>query len=208
MNQRTMVKISAEKEVITLQTFSREYRSSQRFFVLRSKLEELNAKGKVIVDDIHSFAILRLCQTPGGLDVIDIKFSWLSDAGGRRLSGKEECVRLSYESFLTCIEESLQLGGQCRKLLSVPAGKKPKIEFSSRHHLKEVVSRKRLRRKLGKFLDQHFDWENAQSIFITDESEPYSFFFTEQTVQGIGICGGIILHGRDNIKNATYSSHT
>ena len=57
MNQRTMVKISAEKEVITLQTFSREYRSSQRFFVLRSKLEELNAKGKVIVDDIHSFAI-------------------------------------------------------------------------------------------------------------------------------------------------------
>ena len=80
MNQRTMVKISAEKDVVTLRTFSREYRSSQRFFIMRCDLEELNVKGKVIVADIHSFAILRLCQTPDGLDVIDIKFSWLSDA--------------------------------------------------------------------------------------------------------------------------------
>ena len=88
MNHRTMVKISAEKNVVTLQTFSREYRSSQRFFILRRDLEELNAKGKVIVSDIRSFAILRLCQTPDGLDVININFSWLSDAGGHRLSVK------------------------------------------------------------------------------------------------------------------------
>ena len=208
MNQRTMVKISAEKDVVTLRTFSREYRSSQRFFIMRCDLEELNVKGKVIVADIHSFAILRLCQTPDGLDVIDIKFSWLSDAGGHRLSGKEERVRLSYESFLTCIEESLRVGGQNRKLLSVQPGKKPKIEFSSRSHLKEVANRKRLRRQLGKFLDQHFDWENAQSIFITDESIPYSFFFTEHTVHGTGICGGIILHGQDDMKKATYGIHT
>lgn len=208
MKQRTMVKISAEKDFFALQTFSRESQSSQKFFILRRNLEELNTKGRVIVADIHSFAILQLFQMPGGLDVIDIKFSWLSDAGGYRLSGKEECVRLYYESFLNCIEESLQFGGQYRKLLSVPARKKPKIEFSSRRHLKEVVSKKRLRRQLGKFLDQHFDWENAQSIFITDESEPYSFFFTEHTIQGTGICGGIILHGRDNMKSATYSIHT
>ena len=36
MNQRTMVKISAEENVITLRTFSREYRSPQGFIILRS----------------------------------------------------------------------------------------------------------------------------------------------------------------------------
>ena len=71
MNQRTMVKISAEENVITLRTFSREYRSPQGFIILRSELEKLKLNKKVIVSDIRSFAILRLQQTPAGLDVID-----------------------------------------------------------------------------------------------------------------------------------------
>ena len=60
MNQRTMVKISAEENVITLRTFSREYRSPQGFIILRSELEKLKLNKKVIVSDIRSFAILRL----------------------------------------------------------------------------------------------------------------------------------------------------
>lgn len=99
MNQRTMVKISAEENVITLRTFSREYRSPQGFIILRSELEKLKLNKKVIVSDIRSFAILRLQQTPAGLDVIDFDFSWLSDAGGKRLSGREEYVRLPYDVF-------------------------------------------------------------------------------------------------------------
>lgn len=208
MNQRTMVKISVEENVITLRTFSREYGSPQGFIILRSELEKLKLNKKVIVSDIRPFAILRLQQTPAGLDVIDFDFSWLSDAGGKLLSGREEYVRLPYERFLACIEESLQFKGQYRKILSVPEGNKPKIEFKSRHHLKDVAQRKRLRRQLGKFLNTHFNWVGAQRIFITDESIPYSFFFTEHTARGTGICGGIILHGQDNMKSATYSIHT
>ena len=44
MNQRTMVKISAEENVITLRTFSREYRSPQGFIILRSELEKLKLR--------------------------------------------------------------------------------------------------------------------------------------------------------------------
>lgn len=208
MKQHTMVKISAGKNAITIRTYSREYRSPQGFIILRSGLEELKLKKKVIVSDIRSFAILRLQQTPAGQDVVEFDFSWLNDAGDKCLSGREEYVRLPYERFLACIEESFQLGGQYQKLLSVPKDNKPKIEFKSRRHLKDVVQRKRLRRQLGKFLDSHFNWVGAQSIIITDESEPYSFFFTEHTAQGTGIYGGIILHGRDNMKSATYGIHT
>lgn len=46
MNQRTMVKISAEENVITLRTFSREYRSPQGFIILRSELEKLKLNKK------------------------------------------------------------------------------------------------------------------------------------------------------------------
>ena len=31
---------------------------------------------------------------------------------------------------------------------------------------------------------------------------------SEHTARGTGICGGIILHGQDNMKSATYSIHT
>lgn len=208
MKQRTMVKISAEENIISLRTVSRAYRSTQRFMILRRELEELKEKKKVIVSDIHSFAVLRLYQTPGGLDVIDFDFSWLSDDGYGRLSGKAETVRLSYETFMARTEESSRLGGQPRNLLSIQEDSRPRIEFESRRNLQEVAKNKRIRRQLGKFLDQHFNWRDSQSIFVTDDYEPYSFFFTEKKVRGNGICGGIILHGQDNMKNATYSIHT
>lgn len=207
-NQRTMVKIATLDNSIVLRTFSRDYQSPQRFIILNSELEELKIKKSVIVSDIYSFAILRLHQTPTGMDVIDIDFSWLSSSVGRSLIGQKEFIRLSYERFLNCIEESSQLDGQYTKLLSIPDDNKPKIEFMSRNNLKEVTKRKRLRRQLGKFLNQHFNWVNSQSILITDESIPYSFFFIEKKVHGNGICGGIILHGSENHKTAYYSIHT
>ena len=146
MKQRTMVKISAEENIISLRTVSRAYRSTQRFMILRRKLEELKEKKKVIVSDIHSFAVLRLYKTPGGLDVIDFDFSWLSDDGYGRLSGQAETVRLSYETFMARIEESSRLGGQPRNLLSIPEDSRPRIEFESRRNLQEVAKNKRIRR--------------------------------------------------------------
>ena len=37
---------------------------------------------------------------------------------------------------------------------------------------------------------------------------PYSFFFEEYTPYGRGICGGIILHGAEDLAKAQYSVHT
>lgn len=158
MNQRTLVKISAEENAVTLRTVSRAYHSPQGFIILRHELENLKVKKRVIVSDIRSFAVLRLYQTPAGLEVIDLDFSWLSDAGDGRLSGKEESVRLSYDDFVNCIEESLQFGGQYRKLLSLPEGGKPKIEFKSSHHLGEVV------KKSG----STGSWENSLTGILID----------------------------------------
>ena len=60
----------------------------------------------------------------------------------------------------------------------------------------------------GKTLEHHFQWRDAEKILIYDDGAPYSFFFEEVTPRGTGICGGIILHGADNLQKAQYSVHT
>ena len=48
----------------------------------------------------------------------------------------------------------------------------------------------------------------THQITMYDDFEPYSFFFREQTPYGAGICGGVILHGRENLEKAYYGIHT
>ena len=43
------------------------------------------------------------------------------------------------------------------KMLSLEEDGRPKIEFQSRRNLKAVAETKALRKKLGKFLADHFD---------------------------------------------------
>ena len=43
---------------------------------------------------------------------------------------------------------------------------------------------------------------------LTDDYLPYSFFFEGYMVQGAKTCGGVILHGEENIQTAKYGIHT
>ena len=75
----------------------------------------------------------------------------------------------------------------------------PRYEFHSRKNLHEVARRPVLRRKLGRVLGRHFQWRGTEKIVIYDDGLPYSFFFEEYTPYGRGICGGIILHGAEDL---------
>ena len=92
--------------------------------------------------------------------------------------------------------------------LSVPEKVTRRFEFHSRRNLHQIAQRPLLRHKLGKTLEHHFQWRDAEKILIYDDGAPYSFFFEEVTPRGTGICGGIILHGADNLQKAQYSVHT
>ena len=46
------------------------------------------------------------------------------------------------------------------------------------------------------------------SIVLTDDYLPYSFFFEGYMVQGTKTCGGVILHGEEDIQTAKYGIHT
>ena len=208
MNNRTMIKLSASEDCITLRTFSKEYHSPQGFVLTEKELLELEEKRYMTVSDIRSFAKLALKKTMEQGDILEIFFTWLSDAGGGKVSGRTETVRLSYEKFKAFVKESREKGIQLR-VLSLEEHAGPKIEFQSRRNLKAVAETKALRKKLGKFLSSHFlRWQGSRQITVYDDFEPYSFFFQEQTPYGSGMCGGVILHGRENLEKAYYGIHT
>lgn len=208
MNQRTMVKVSAEETVFSIRTFSRERQLSRRFIFLQKELDILEEKQYVIASDIHSFAKMWLDTMDSGMQVVQIAFTWLQEAGAGKVSGTEETIRLPYKKLKECLEKSRNQNGACQRLLSVSENKKPEIEFRSRQNLKEIVKRKALRRKLGKFLSKQFCWYGTKKISITDAACPYSFFFTEDKENEKGICGGIILHGQEDLMTAYYGLHT
>lgn len=208
MNNRIMIKLSASDDCISLRTFSRGYHSPQRFILTKNELLELDEKRYLTVSDIRSFAKLELRKTMEQGEVLKIDFTWLNDAGGGKVFGMTETVRLSYEKFRELIKESGENGTQ-KKILSLKDDSRVKIVFQSRKNLKTVARTKMLRKKLGKFMGNHFlEWEGSGQITLYDDFEPYSFFFQEQTSYGAGICGRVILHSRKNLKKAYYEIHT
>ena len=208
MDNRIMVKLSVSDDCISLQTCSRGYHSPQRFILTKSELRELDEKRYLTVSDIRSFAKLALRKTMEQEEVLEIDFTWLNDAGSGKVSGVTETVRLSYEKFRELAKESGEDGTQ-KKMLSLKDDSRIRIAFLSRKNLRAVAETKMLRKRLGKFMGNHFlRWKGSRQIILYDDFEPYSFFFQEQTPYGAGICGGVILHGRENLKKAYYGIHT
>ena len=113
-----------------------------------------------------------------------------------------------YEPFHVFVENGEDMDGAEWHHLSVPEMLMPRYEFHSRKNLHEVARRPVLRRKLGRVLGRHFQWRGTEKIVIYDDGLPYSFFFEEVTPRGTGICGGIILHGAEDLAKAQYSVHT
>lgn len=208
MDERVMVKMEAGEGCVILRTISRKRRSPQRFIMLEKELRELEEKKRVIFRDIHSFADVRRYKSPQGRDTLEITFFWLFDSGFGDVKGWSQRVILRYEDFLACLESSRRAGGKGQRLLSREKRRKPKIEFKSFANLKEVAKVPLLRKKLGRFLAGNFNWTGYERIVITDDFVPYSFYFIGYTPYGKGICGGIILHGQENLRKAHYGMHT
>lgn len=209
-SQRTMMKLSASEESVSLRTVSRGFRSPQRFILLEKELQELEEKRHFIAADIRSFAQMRLekAGAQGEEDVLEIRFAWLGDTTEGKLSGTEEILRFPWEGFKEGIIRSRSQNGAAVQMLSMKESRNPKVEFRSRENLRAVAGKRVLRRKLGKFLSCHFAWKSSRRIVVFDDFMPYSFFFREERADGNGMCGGIILHGKDDLKKAYYGIHT
>ena len=179
MNDRTLVKLRCNKEMLDIRTVSWTRKSPYSFSILRSELQQLEQRpqNRLISGDCGSFAVLRLTQRPGDMKMLEIRFTWLQEIGAGKVHGWQENIRLPYEPFHVFVENGEDMDGAEWHHLSVPEMLMPRYEFHSRKNLHEVARRPVLRRKLGRVLGRHFQWRGTEKIVIYDDGLPYSFFF-------------------------------
>ena len=210
MNDRTMIKVRCDKELLYIRTISWQKKSPHRFAILRSELQKLEQEPnkRVLTSDCGSFASLRLTKGPDGTQILEIRFTWLQEDGNDKVHGWKEDVRIPYEPFRAFSGTGEDMDGAEWRQLSIPELVTRRYEFHSRKNLHEVTRHRILRHKFGKMLERHFQWRDTERIVLFDDGQPFSFFFQEYTINGPGICGGIILHDAEKLQTAQYNIHT
>ena len=96
MTNRIMLRAYANENTISIQTYTPRMRSSQRFYITYSDLDRLQGEGRIITNDIHSFAVLRLDERR---DRITFEFTWLTGRSFGRVEGQEQTVHLRWSKF-------------------------------------------------------------------------------------------------------------
>lgn len=206
LKERTLVYMVFRGDYVGLRTVSRSRKSPHRFYISQHKLEELEHRSETITQDIHSFAVLRRNTHAG---TIEIEFTWLG-TDGDGVSGYKDTIILPYDKMMECLHESmLQDKPVVWKTLSIDdSAEQAKVVFKSGKNLHAVLENSLIRRKLIRVLRDQFKWKYAEKIEFYDDFVPYSFNFREIRDGKIGISGGLILHGQEDMKTAYYSMHT
>ena len=206
MSNRTLVKVIAYENCISIKTISRDRKSPHRFFISLDSLAQLETQAAIIVKDISSFAAM---YRDTSADTLEIRFTWLTGTGSS-ISGYEETVMLPYSRLAAFVRDSSVTGkAEEWTVLSLKQAQgKPRYVFKSGETLRAVLSNGVIRRKLIRALRDSFNWPKSQEIHFHADFLPYSFIFEEIRDGQSAMVGGLILHGQDDMRNAYYSVHT
>lgn len=206
MRDRIIVQIDINESSLAFRTRQGDQRSPHRFYVTRGELDDLERAGSAITADIHSFARLRLDRQR---DLLEMDFTWLSGSESD-LRGFSQTVRLPWCRIRQLLDVPYAEGLPGVRLLGLPpAATRPRLVFDGdRTNLRAAVGDPRVRRKLGKALMANFNWPGADEVRLYNDFTPYSFFFREVRDGKPCLCGGLILHGQEDMRKAYYGIHT
>ena len=211
MTNRILFRAYANENTISVQTYTPRMRSPQRFYITFTELDRLRDEGSLITSDIHSFVKLRLDERR---DRITFEFTWLSGRSFDRVEGVEQTVNLRWSQFRDFLDAVRQ--PECPEddkifraiSLDVRRGR-PRLVFDgNRANLRAAIENPLIRHKLSKALMANFNWPDTDEIHLTNDFVPYSFFFREYRNGQACMCGGLILHGQDDMRKAYYVIHT
>ena len=208
MTNRIMLHAHADENTIQFRTVSARMKSRQRFYITYSKLDRLQRDGSIITNDIHSFVQIRLDERR---DRITFEFTWLTGRSFGRVEGVEQTIHLRWSAFRAFLETCRQPDGlKDFKAISLDVSRhRPQLVFDgNRANLKAAIGDPLVRRKLGKALMTNFNWPDADEIHLYNDFTPYSFFFREFRGGQALMCGGLILHGQEDMSKAYYGIHT
>ena len=208
MTERILFKARAGENGIDVRTYAPRMASPHSFYIFYEELYRLESAGRILASDIHSFAKIRI---DGKHDRATFEITWLSGHSGGRVEGYEQYVYLRWSRFREFLGACRQPDGpKDFKAVSLgPRRDRPRLAFvGGRKNLKAAIADRRVRHKLGKALSASFQWPDADEIRIADDFVPYSFFFQEIRDDRPVMCGGLILHGQEDMSKAYYGLHT
>lgn len=209
INERKILKLSVRDGYVIFQTYSRQHGRSSQFYMASEVLDTLETTGTAIAMDDPYFVKLGTYHDIDGTERLRLCFTWLSPSGNDAVRGRKDCMELDYAQFRNAVQKSREMKGTWQELLSLRAERGPTIRMASNSNLAQVLKHRTLRKKFGRFLASNFRWKGVKSIHITADFLPYSFTFWEELSDGRrGVCGGIILHGREDLRTAHYEIHT
>lgn len=208
MTNRILLHAHADGNTVQLRTVSARVKSPRRFFITYGELDRLQHGGHIITNDIHCFLQARLDER---CDLATFEFTWLTGRSLDRVDGFEQTVRIRWSRFQEFLENCCQPGGpKDFKALSLDVSRhRPRLIFDgNRANLHAAIADPVIRRKLGKALMANFNYPDADKIHLTNDFVPYSFFFREFQGGRACMCGGLILHGQEDMGKAYYGIHT
>lgn len=208
MTDRILLHAHADENTVQFRTVSARMKSPQRFYVTYGELDRLQRDGSIITSDIHSFVQIRLDERR---DLARFEFTWLTGRSFGRVEGNEQTIHLKWSSFREFLETRRDPNGPKEfKAISLDVSRhRPRLVFDgNRANLKAAIGDPQVRRKLGKALMANFQWPDADEIHLYNDFTPYSFFFREYRGGQALMCGGLILHGQEDMGKAYYGIHT
>ena len=208
MTDRIMLRAHADTNTIAIRTVCARMKTTQRFLICYEEFDRLRDEGRIISSDIHSFVEIRLDERH---DRASFEFTWLTGLVNDRVEGIRQTVDIRWSRFREFLDACRQPDGpKDFKAISLePRRDRPRLVFSgSKANLRAVVADRRIRHKLGKALMAHFNWPDADEIRIFNDFVPRSFFFREYRDGNPVMCGGLILHGQEDMSKAYYGLHT
>ena len=126
------------------------------------------------------------------------------------MEGVEQTIHLRWSAFRAFLETCRQPDGlKDFKAISLDVSRRPRLVFDGNQaNLRAAIGNAQVRHKLGKALMTNFDWPDADEIHLYNDFTPYSFFFREFRGEKSCLCGGLILHGQEDMSKAYYGIHT
>lgn len=206
MNDRIMVKVTATENCLYFRTIAWDRKSPREFCIPKTSILRLRRERYLVVNDIYCFAEIH--REPDAS--VSIEFTWMKkDLYTGNVEGWSQIISLPLGPLLIFAERGgLEDNPKKWVVLSRKATFSPRIVFVNTENLRKAVENLTVRHKLAKFLSQNFHYRYATEIRLYNDYFPYSFFFREMIGDMVGMCGGVILHGQDNLKKSEYSIHT
>ncbi len=208
MADRILFHACANDNTISVRTYAPGKKSPQHFYITYDELDRLQCRGRIITNDSHSFVQMRLDERR---DRVTFDFTWLTGHVHDRVEGTEQTVNLHWSKFQAFIQDCrLPDGPKEFRAISLDMSRhRPRLVFSgNRDNLKAAIGNRCIRHKLGKALMANFNWSGADEVHIYNDIVPYSFFFREYRNGRPCLCGGLILHGQEDMSKAYYGIHT